>query len=666
MPRTEFLRFPFSSEDQQSIDLTSLQVDDIPYAGAPAARAPYPQSLRIRFQRKNGVTTPIQIRPLFPGALAFVRDDPAAPIPAPGAVTDAGNAYDAWPTRGTLMVSLESVAIQKHLRGQAPGLEVLPNLVWYSGVRLSRDFLFTSLRTELNKRFFQGKPSIGTARPDWWKHAISGFLAGKTACALVPKGVPEEDQALTSPMPVLEPVNGTYTLVITLGRAAGTPVDGLASRFATALPEADENDPANPRFGIVPARHVLRLWRASMVDGTGAVPDAVLREWPYAPRYFPVRCTRTWKPVPDNSVHFPRQRLRITGAGGAVVAEQRLAANGIFYLAQTPPAPLPEDPSNISPPTGLQLAVEGGMRWLDGSQPDCWRIPGGTAPIPLGFAAGAVPHVVLRLPMGQAMLPEDYFLTGDWRGCTYLSIRRTVRALVDNRIAGGRLNFQTKTKPPTLRLINQALGGNRASIVADNAPDPKGLPGLAAELIPILKAFFPGDAEPVAGCTPAPTADLSKGMAIYNIWQSHPDAWYMAGRKCYYPDEIVMRGSPGATYYAGIAGILDNLSPTDLATDPAVQQRLAKSIRDGNLQPGTLLQLWRKPHEVELARTRKARVVANGHSPVFLDYEYNQDKTKIIGIRYVDQGGGHGQSVYFNPDGTLGGPPIWFANTWNE
>src|SRR5438445_280451 len=90
--------FLFSTADQAS--MTSLQVDDVPYAANPLLADPYPQSLRIRFSLSGGGGGP-KLQPLGPGLLTF-RPDPAPgkAIPTPAQTVVAN--YANWPTIGRL------------------------------------------------------------------------------------------------------------------------------------------------------------------------------------------------------------------------------------------------------------------------------------------------------------------------------------------------------------------------------------------------------------------------------------------------------------------------------------------------------------------------------------------------------------------------------------
>ena len=145
-----FLRFLFSAADQARIDARSIQVEDIPHAAAPTAHSPYPQSMRLTFRVTDPANGPLQIRPLFPGSLMFIPDEPGhGPDPASIDFTDTAfdAAYRTWKTVGTVMVNALTKDVLRGMEAQAPELHLKPNGVWYSPVQISKSFLLDTLRT---------------------------------------------------------------------------------------------------------------------------------------------------------------------------------------------------------------------------------------------------------------------------------------------------------------------------------------------------------------------------------------------------------------------------------------------------------------------------------------------------------------------------------------
>jgi hypothetical protein len=673
--RAGFLLFPFSTADQGRISPGSLAVADAPFAAAPAAGSPYPQSMQLTFRLTNASPLP-QIRPLFPGHLRFIPD-PAAPgsTPAPNAVQFTSAAYGTWRTVGTIRITVDlDAAVAMNQPGFAGGLEVLPAVVWYGPVRISEDFLFTTLRTRLRKDRIGGTPSIAPANADWAKHAVARFLQGRYEPILRPGASAANDDRMTNAMPTVHPDNSLNVALRVTTASRPAPKDGPASRLDAPTAALDRDDPAHVANGAVPARHVLRMLRPHLTDATAgaAVPDAVLATGAATPVYRAVRFTRVWKRVADCSVHFPGQQVRVANAANAALATQRLPSHGVFFWSH---------PTN-APVTDVRISVVGGMRWIDGATPDVWRVPAATTPIAVNFAVTAAPHVQLRLPMTAAMVVEPRDTPGDNR-CTFLSIRRSVRALVDNRICGGRLNFgRGTTDAETAQLMNDAWAavpaqvGARADILRNNRPLPSTLPNIGSpQMIPVLQAFFPDPvpAQSIGGST-ARTVILDGGQLAYQLWQSQIGQFHGAGTKRNFPTAHIGRGGAGAMVAAGLAAAY-HVDPVRSAgeSDDAFFDRIVGAMTAG-LTPGAVLQFWMA--DVDFQGIKATQTSATpyamtdyGHSPVFLSYV--RTGGVVTAIRIIDQFGERDCAIQ-GPAGSRriewhgDEQAIWIAANWTE
>jgi len=303
------------------------------------------------------------------------------------------------------------------------------------------------------------------------------------------------------------------------------------------------------------------------------------------------------------------------------------------------------------------------------------------------------------------MLVEPRFAPGG-AACTYMSMRRSVRALVNNRIAGGRLNFgPTVTTKPTRKLIEDAWTLERvrrpflrargefavdkgvrrrtvtsASLLTANEPDPDADPGRASWLKPMLRAFFPLDA-------PAITIDgnqerkevLSLGAVAYAVWQSDTIAFQDADVKRNFSD--AGRGGPGALVLTGLASGY-HLDPERIASPPEADPVYFGRIVAGmlaRLEPGAVLQFWALDTDFEAIKARTLvggklpppDNVHYGHSPVFLRYPSGVEPA---GIRIIDQTGERHCPTVAAPDGSdrldwtgIGRlEQIWIAANWAE
>jgi hypothetical protein len=123
----------------------------------------------------------------------------------------------------------------------------------------------------------QPPPTISRTHPDWEKYAVARFLAGQYAPTLRLGTSVDLDDVRVHAMPTVEmAADGTVSLVITTGRAS-IPQDGTTGEFDTLAGTTPDTNPAHPRHGVIPARHVYRSFRSAMIDAAegNPIPDAV-------------------------------------------------------------------------------------------------------------------------------------------------------------------------------------------------------------------------------------------------------------------------------------------------------------------------------------------------------------------------------------------------------
>ena len=291
---------------------------------------------------------------------------------------------------------------------------------------------------------------------NWFKHAIANFLTGRYLPLLESAADAAQDDRVRFVMPTVNVApDGTVVLNVTTALAQ-KPQDALDSQFDIPASPVGREEPTHPRNGLIPAREVYRQLRPHMVaEAAAAAPviDAILADWPFVPRFFPIQFTRTCEPIANCSVFFPRQTVNLR-TPPAVVQQEQLPAHGIVYVRQEPPPigqPLPD------PPLVEMWAIRRDNEMADRQRRRAfWRQPATTAPLPISLTGLAVPHVSVRLPMKEAMFSDTTRPAPKGMACTYLSLRRTVRALIDNRIAGEQL-----------RLRRQRHGNDNARPAAD-------------------------------------------------------------------------------------------------------------------------------------------------------------------------------------------------------
>jgi hypothetical protein len=449
---------------------------------------------------------------------------------------------------------------------------------------------------------------------------------------------------------------------------------------------------------VIPARHVYRSLRAAMMDAAEflPIPNAVLADWPQAPRYFPLRFTRTWQPIENCSVHFPTQSVHVQDEMGRLI-HQRLPAHGVFYLDQEPASPEPAPPDVVvSVARRPDLPAGEEMRYLDGATPPTppggppppprWRVKGDVNPLAYDFASVTTPHIIVRRRMSKEMFVESRPRPEGDR-CTYLSLRRCVRALINNRIAGGRLNFRPGTTGPVTRwLMNdswQGTGAN-ADICANNRPLPGDDPVHALDLVPILQAFFPDNvpAQTIGG-NQNRTTIYDGGQIAYHLWQTRLDRLQAEGTKRNFPIAHVGRGGSGALRSVGLAARYRvDLTRIPGENDATYFDRIVGEMLAG-LEPGAVLQFWNLNSDYEAIKDCQNQAIPGdslppparvhyGHSPIFL--EYMGPAGTPTGIKVIDQFGETecpvtGTAAARNRRLAWGGgdpEDIWIAANWEE
>lgn len=624
---TDFLRFIFSADDQSRISATSVTVDDIPYAAAPAVGAPYPQSMKLSFTMSDATKGAPRLRPLFPGQLTFIAESTAG-MPDPNNMDLTAAAYGTWPTRGTLIVSSADKTNEDIVKLNS-GLEVVPNLVWYSPVRIPQDFLFTSLAGVGGTAGLLKVPIVASAsaapipindQQRWPRHAIAGFLSGVYSPLLRPGAGAAHADVAQYPMPQVEMVGGKVTLMVTTALLQ-PPRDAPMVKLFASGGLTPASDPAHPAYGVVPARHVYRTLRDHLIDGDRgkAVPDAMLADWPSAPRYFALRFVRNWQLVPDCSLYFPQQTATLTDqTSNAKLLEQRLPAHGVLYLSQPPGNPPPAEPQvsvSVAGPSGHE------MRHLDGNTARSWRNPAKTAPLNYDLAVTSAPYIVLRRRMSDHILAEEVAHPGTHHSCTYLSMRRAIRALVDNRIAGGRLSFGVGTTSGETRdLINSAVA-TLGNLLANNQPLPNADPETAAVIFqPMLSALF----GPQPALPPQNPSPHDQGWIAYGLWQTQPDRFEDPQTQNLFDAQHIGRGGAGALRFLGLAGayVSDPPSRNPGEDRGSYANRTQPAIMAG-LEPGAILQFWQLVDEFQRIKDRGwtgGPALHFGHSMVFIRY----------------------------------------------
>jgi hypothetical protein len=667
-----FLRFVFPEADQAHVAPASIQATDAPYSAAPSSGTPYPQALQLAFT----VTGPApQVVPLFPGEVTFIPD-PAAPGTIPEPDDAVQSSYASWKTRGTIKVSLVDKALMQEFLTLMSQVGPIPTTLWYGPVVITEDFLFVTLATGLKKKtVVSGATKVEPSNASWSKHAIARFLQGRYTPELRLGATANDDDVARFPMPrVVLGAGAASTLTLTVARTQKAQDVSDAMFDLNSGVSMPRTDPVHQSHGAIPARHVYRLLRW---DTLGAalgepVPDKILAEWPSAPRYYPIQFTRTWKRIPNCSAYLSRTTAVVTSAGGTVLVRQRLPAHGWLFVAQAPVTPDP-------PPAQVLVSVADpdDMRIIDGATPDVWRQKAGTAPI--AYTLGVTqPHVVARRRMSAEIFADfSRPTTPQANACTYFSLRRTIRALVDHRVTGGRLvHEEATTKAETKRLLDDAFSGTPATsaILLNGNPKPSAAPPTSSpKLGKIWEAFFPdpAPAQNVGGSFDRTTI-LTQGQMAYLLWQVAKEE-FEEGTKRNFADAHVARGSAGALVSVNLAtGFSLDPAQNPGETDAAYFDRIVELMLT-TLERGSLLQFWEQKAGFEALKARNlAGLQGFGHSPTFSHVmDIDPATGKPAGIVVIDQTGNSPCPIVGAPGNRrltwLNKPiQIWCAAAWDE
>jgi hypothetical protein len=363
--------------------MMGLTVSEQSLTGNPLVTDPYPQTLVLTFIPDTGVQE-IQIAPCWEGYLVFLADSKAGYPSQPKDVTPA-NATN-WPLVGDLILFPRDLnTMAKALGDRVPLMIPPPTIVRYSKVKLTSEFLFTTLPQVSNAVLIDSSKELRPSDPKFHATLVIQFLQGNASirCKLDPKD--EMKDFALKPMPsvaLTAPPTPTRFRVIMSVRAtellaswfARRPEDPSLPGTDLVIPSVDTPtdlllNPAHPAHSAVPP------WALFQTVNTAAVAGAHLGSplWiklraprPDGKKYRRIDLIRP--PIPGKqSSWFPTRPYPLfqlawqPDAGGAIES-LRIPLNGRLYLPladesyrlwvsprrQSPPSPPIDDTFLVS------------------------------------------------------------------------------------------------------------------------------------------------------------------------------------------------------------------------------------------------------------------------------------------------------------------------------
>jgi len=352
MRASGFLRTPIRADHQdRMLDIT---IDEAPFAGNPSPADPYPQTLLISFT-PVAAATEIQIAPCWEGDFYFIADDQAG-YPTTSAQVTQTNA-GSWPLTGDLLLVTRDLGKQGDaLKSHATLLESAPIVVRYSKVKLTIDFLFTTLmQASLKGMVVDGKLLSYSAQTQHPQLVIK-FLAGAAGipCS-VDSANPATDFARHAmPVVALQAAPDATVLRIGMSCHSGLPNAWFAPRPEDPqIPGTPLVDPAiaNEKHARFTLAHPAHCFIPPLVLYANAAPAAFVADHLAAPLFTLLQAPRadgsTWRrialkrPVVDKVTRavsrfptrvYPLYQVVWQRLSDGEIESQRLPLDGVLYL----------------------------------------------------------------------------------------------------------------------------------------------------------------------------------------------------------------------------------------------------------------------------------------------------------------------------------------------
>jgi hypothetical protein len=363
--RTPFLRTPIRADHQSR--LTIVEIDEEPLSGNPAPADPHPQTLKVIFTPASS-STEIQIAPLWEGDLVFIADSTAGYPSQPADVTEA-NAQN-WPLTGDLiLVTRDLGGMAAALKKSAPLVDPPPNVVRYSKVVLTNDFLFTTLKQVTRANVVSGGKVIQGSDASFHANLVIKFLLGQASvpCRIDATDPSKDFAAMAMPRIALA-ANGDTTFRLAMSSRAAVAANWFMARpedlTIPGTPAVDPSIDSNAAALFNPA-HPLHSFVPPSAFFTSVDPNVLMPDHKASPLWAPLsvsgfgyrRIDVIRPPIPGKPVTFfptrpyPLFQLAWQRLGTTTIDSLRLPLNGrVYALLADASYTVWVSPRNQSPP----------------------------------------------------------------------------------------------------------------------------------------------------------------------------------------------------------------------------------------------------------------------------------------------------------------------------
>src|SRR4030042_1687566 len=355
MRMTNFCRTPIRAEHQAR--MRDLQVTEHSLAGDPQPGDPYyPQTLKISFKTDE---SEVQVATLWEGLMVFLPDSTVGYPQNPSDVTLAN--FSGWSLLGDLILLTADFSLVEAFQRHIPLVKQPPSIVRYSKVRLTQEFLFTTLaRVRLPVRVVESGNVVKLDNTDtqWHQKYIIAFLQGRAGVWCPSDSNDSASDFTNNPMPSRALTAGANnTLGVTCAsRAAKIPSPSTPSWFdrqgdydnisGETLVHASINNyheemsnPAHPIYSVIPLGAVISsatdaAFESSHLSST--VRTTIINQLTAVGPYRRIDIARPERPGREVSVYpqrpFPQYRINWKRDGTNEIHSLRLPISGHLYL----------------------------------------------------------------------------------------------------------------------------------------------------------------------------------------------------------------------------------------------------------------------------------------------------------------------------------------------